>query len=46
MFCLHTDLAITCYFLLFQKIKLSPMETQYLEVDLLLEGESAQSAFE
>jgi len=34
----------TCYFLLFQDIKLPPIETQYLKVDLLSNGDLAQSA--
>jgi len=37
------DLAITC-FLLFQDIKLPPIETQYPEVDLLSDGDPAQFA--
>ena len=38
------DLATTCCFLLFQDIKLPPIETQYPEVDLLSDGDPAQSA--
>jgi len=37
------DLATTC-FLLFYKIKLSPIKTQYLEVDLLAGKDFVQSA--
>ena len=33
------DLATTCCFLLFQDIKLPPIETQYPEVDLLSDGD-------
>jgi len=35
------DLAIACCFLLFQEIKLSPIWTQYPEVDLLSDGDPA-----
>ena len=38
------DLATTLCFLLFQEIKLPPMETQYPDVDLLSEADLAQSA--
>jgi len=38
------DLATTLCFLLFQEIKLPPMETQYPDVDPLSEGDPAQSA--
>ena len=41
---LALDLATTSCFLLFQDIKLPPIETQYLEVDLLSDGDPAQSA--
>jgi len=41
---LTLDLATTCCFLLFQDIKLPPIETQYSEVDLLSDGDPAQSA--
>jgi len=37
------DLATTLCFLLFQEIKLSPMETQYPEVDLLSDRDTTQS---
>jgi len=37
------DLATTLCFLLFQEIKLPPMETQYPNVDLLSEGDPTQS---
>jgi len=40
------DLATTCCFLLFQEIKLSPIRTQYPEVDILSDGDPAQSASE
>jgi len=40
------NLVITFCFLLFQEIKLSPMETQYPEVDLLSKGDLAQSTSE
>ncbi|BAU03137.1 hypothetical protein VIGAN_UM017800, partial [Vigna angularis var. angularis] len=40
------DLATTLCFLLFQDIRLPPIETQYPEVDLLSEGEPTQSASE
>jgi len=40
------NLATTFLFLLIQEFKLSLMETQYLEVDLLSEGKLAQSTLE
>jgi len=40
------DLTTTLCFLLFHEIKLPPMETQYLDVDLLSEGDPAESASE
>jgi len=40
------DFATTFCFLLFQEIKLPPMETQYLDVGLLSEGDPTQSASE
>ena len=41
---LAVDLATTCCFLLFEDIKLPSIETQYPEVDLLFDGDPAQSA--
>ena len=38
------DLTTTSCFLLFQDIKLPPMNTQYLDVERLSVGEPAQSA--
>ena len=38
------NLATTSCFLLFQDIKLPPMNTQYLDVECLSVGELAQSA--
>ena len=41
---LTPDLATTSYFLLFQDIKLPPMNTQYPDVERLFVGELAQFA--
>ena len=38
---LALELATTCRFLLFQDIKLSPMNTQYLYIERLSMGEPA-----
>ena len=38
------DMATTSYFLLFQDIKLTPMNTQYPDVERLSMGELVQSA--
>jgi len=40
------DLTTTFCFLLFQEIKLSPIQTQYPKVDLLSKGEFVQSTSE
>ena len=40
------DFITTLCFLLFHEIKLSHIETRYSKVDLLLEGDPAQSVFE
>jgi len=41
-FATELNLATTFCFLLFQEIKLSPIKTQYPEVELLSDGDHAQ----